>query len=233
MRFDIRKFEQTTSTNDDARVAGEAGAPAGTVIWAVRQSAGRGRRGRQWESPEGNLYGSVVLRPAGGRSVYGLYAFVAALAIFETVAGLLPEAKIELKWPNDVLAGGKKISGVLLESGGDFLIMGIGINVRHCPENPLYPVTSLAAEMPAAPPVEDVLNRLLGHIGYWDDILTREGFAPLRQRWLAHARKGAMRVRLPNEEIAGEFADLDENGHLHLLLPDKTTRVITAGDVFF
>ncbi|MDE2029268.1 MAG: biotin--[acetyl-CoA-carboxylase] ligase [Alphaproteobacteria bacterium] len=233
MRFDIKQLEQTASTNDDARQAAENGAPAGTVIWALRQSAGRGRQGRVWESPEGNLYCSIVLRPAIERGAWGLYSFVAALAIADTMRGFLPSAPIELKWPNDVLVGGKKISGLLLEAGENFLIVGIGLNIRHSPENPLYPATSLAAEGAGMLQAEVVLDELLAALGRWAERLEKQGFAPIRDAWLAHARKGALRVRLPDAEIQGEFAGLDEQGRLQLRLADRTICVIASGDVFF
>jgi len=233
MKFNIQKLSETASTNDDAKQAAAAGAPEGTVIWALSQSAGRGRQGRQWVSPEGNLYCSVVLRPTGGLPDYGFYSFIAALAIFDAVREFLPAAPIELKWPNDVLVAGRKISGILLEAGDGYLIAGIGLNILHIPENPLYPVTSLAAEITPAPQLTAVVDSLLASLGRWINIYKTQGFAPVRQAWLDRARKGAMHVRLPNIEIKGEFAGLDDNGNLRLLLPDGTTQSISAGDIFF
>jgi len=186
-RWRIESVDTTTSTNDDLRRAAEAGEAEGLVITAARQSAGRGRQGRVWESPEGNLYCSALLRPSHMPQRAGLYSFVAALAVRDVVAGCLqcspppcgeglgeggvrlgaliqilkqlpqhhpplpnPPRKgegtlplITLKWPNDVLVHGKKISGILLEVAGDALIVGIGVNVAHYPENALYPATSL------------------------------------------------------------------------------------------
>ncbi|MFA5040296.1 MAG: biotin--[acetyl-CoA-carboxylase] ligase [Bdellovibrionales bacterium] len=146
MRFDIFKLDATTSTNDDVKTAAEAGVPEGLVVHALAQNAGRGRLGRTWQSPEGNLYFSVLLRPPLPKRVWGNYSFVAGVAIAEAVSAILPAARVELKWPNDVLVGGKKISGILLESGEDWLVIGMGINVLHVPESPLYPTTCLAAE---------------------------------------------------------------------------------------
>lgn len=233
MLFDIIALAETGSTNDDAKNAAEAGAPAGTVIWALRQHRGRGRQGRVWASPEGNLYGSIILRPVGGALSYGLYSFVMALALWDAVYDFLPQAHIELKWPNDVLVEGKKISGILLEVGAGWLVIGIGLNIAHFPENPLYPVTSLAAETLSPPSVKVVLDRVLLALADWAVLYEREGFAPLRTAWLAKARKGAMRVRLPNAEIHGEFMDLDHDGVLHLRLPDQSLFKVHAGDVFF
>ena len=233
MRFDIRRLETTVSTNDDAKRAAEAGAPEGLVIWALQQDAGRGRQGRVWYSPPGNLYCSLLLRPKVERRDYGKFSFAAALAVRAVVASALPCATVELKWPNDVLVNGKKISGILLEAGEDWLVVGVGLNVLHAPENPLYPVTRLAAEAAEVPALDQLLDKLLKELDFWSGVCVAQGFAPLREAWLAHARKSAMRVRLPNEELNGEFADLDADGNLRLLLPNGTTRSISAGDVFF
>jgi BirA family biotin operon repressor/biotin-[acetyl-CoA-carboxylase] ligase len=233
MKFDIRRLETTASTNDDARQAAALGAAAGTVIWALQQSAGRGRQGRTWSSPAGNLYCSVLLRPAGGITTYSQYSFLAALALSDVVRELLHEATVELKWPNDVLVGGKKISGILLESGEGFLIVGMGLNVRHFPANALYPVTSLAAEGAELPPLEELLDRLLQALDERIDILNKSGFAAIRAAWLERARTGLMQVRQADSEIQGHFAGLDEDGNLRLRLPDGAERLINTGDVFF
>jgi len=127
----------------------------------------------------------------------------------------------------------KKISGILLEAGEGYLVIGMGLNVLNLPENPLYPTTSLASETTTPPPLETVLNKILVALGNWCDTADTQSFAPIRAAWLSHARKGPMRVRLPNGEIQGQFADLDVDGNLRLLLPDGTERSISTGDVFF
>ncbi len=230
MQFDIRRVDDTASTNDDAKEAAAQNAPEGTVLWALQQSAGRGRYGRQWQSPLGNLYFSVVLRP---KNNFACYSFIASLAIAEAIRKILPKTNIELKWPNDVLVGGKKISGILLEAADDALIIGIGVNVAVTPENPLYPVTSLALETPIPPTLETLLNDILHSLAVWCATADAQGFAPIRTAWLAQARKGAMRVKLSSGEIHGDFVDLDETGNLRLILADKTIKTVAAGDVFF
>jgi BirA family biotin operon repressor/biotin-[acetyl-CoA-carboxylase] ligase len=234
MRFEIRKFDQTTSTNDDVRAAAEHGAAEGNVIWALRQSAGKGRDGRTWQSPEGNLYFSVLLRPTCDVRDYGQYSFIAALAIGDALAEFLPQAKIELKWPNDVLVEGKKISGILLEAGEGFLVAGMGVNIAVTPDNPLYPATSLGQQgMSVA--VETVLDVILKKLSFWTDRLAAEGFVPIHAAWLERAKKGPMQVRLPRQEtlLNGEFGGLDEGGNLILILADGTRQIIASGDVFF
>ena len=140
---------------------------------------------------------------------------------------------IELKWPNDVLVNGKKISGILLEAGEGFLVVGIGVNVLHVPENTLYPATSFVAENSDAPSLDLVLKKILSALENWCGIADNQGFAPIRAAWLSRARKGPMRVRLPQGETDGQFVDLDAEGNLRLLLSDGTERSINTGDVFF
>ena len=228
----VQKLISTPSTNDDAKLAAQAGEAEGLVIQALRQTSGRGRHGRVWESPEGNLYSSILLRPTLAAKDIGQLSFVAALAIHDTVRAFLPKADITLKWPNDVLVDGKKISGILLESGEGWLVMGIGLNVRHHPEGGLYPSTSLTASGAGDLALDEVLVKLLEHVGQWYETLQKKGFEPVRAAWLSHAKTGAMTVKLPNGTIEGDFVGLDANGCLRLRLADGTERAIATGDVF-
>lgn len=229
----ICPLDVTPSTNDEAKKAAEAGEAEGLVICARTQTAGRGRHGRGWESPEGNLYCSMLLRPGGNARDLGAYGFVAALAVHDVVKELLPRAAITLKWPNDVLAGSKKISGVLLEAGEGYLICGIGLNILHHPADALYPAASLKSLGAAAPPVPEILARLLDHFSRWLGVLRGQGFAPLRKAWLDRAHKGRVSVCLADKVLEGDFADLGEDGRLLLQLADGSEQAISAGDVFF
>jgi BirA family biotin operon repressor/biotin-[acetyl-CoA-carboxylase] ligase len=230
-RWRIRSVDVTASTNDDVRKAVIAGEPEGFVVTAKQQMSGRGRQGRVWESPEGNLYCSILLRPKNMPQVAGLYSFVAALAVRDAVHGYLPKTFVTLKWPNDVLVGGKKISGILLEVEADALIVGIGINVAQHPDNALYPATSLAAEGIQVD-VAMLLQRLLERLQHWHDCMQSEGFAPIRAAWLEHAQKGDLTVRLPQEMVQGTFAGIDEQGRLRLQLEGGAEQSISTGDVF-
>ncbi len=240
--FDLVALDSIDSTNDEARRLLAAGAvPEGTLIWAAEQTAGRGRRGRSWSSPPGNLYFSLVLRPQCGPGMAAQLGFVAAVALAETLAALLPGAdRVRLKWPNDVLVDGAKISGILLEAASaragplDAVILGVGVNVGSRPEAGLYRTISLreagAGIVPGA-----LLERFAAGLLAWYEIWRRDGFAPLRAAWLGRAvgLGQDIEVRLDRETLVGRFAALDEGGALALELADGSRRLVAAGDVFF
>ena len=237
--YRLHSFAELDSTNEEARRQAMGGAPEGTLIWAKRQTAGRARRGRNWVSEAGNLYLSIILRPTQAASVAAQLGFAAALAVGEAALRFLPAtAELTYKWPNDVLIGGRKTSGILLESqaadGGrlDWLVVGIGVNLVTFPESTEYPATSLAASGAGAS-VEAMLESVAERFHFWYERWRTQGFAPLREAWLARAQGvgGAVRVRLPAEEMNGRFAGLDEDGAL-LLDTEGRHRRIAAGDVF-
>jgi BirA family biotin operon repressor/biotin-[acetyl-CoA-carboxylase] ligase len=212
-------------------------------VWirADRQSAGRGRRGRAWQSPAGNLAATLLLRPDKPAGVCAQLSFVAAIAAAETVSRIVPAADTRVKWPNDILADGRKIAGILLESASGrgavpaWLAIGIGINLGSFPEDVEVPAISAAAlgAMPPAP--HDALTQLAGSFAKWYDIWRAQGFAPVRDAWLARAAKLGSRVtaRLATKDVSGVFEGIDETGALILRVGAGRTRLIAAGDVFF
>ena len=236
--YRVESFDAIDSTNEEARRQAQDGAGSGTLIWARAQTAGRGRRGRSFVSPPGNLYVSVLLHPEGTPAAAALLGFAAALAIADAVAPLLPAGvRLGLKWPNDVLLDGRKLSGILLESKAsdgrlDWLIVGMGVNLASHPEGVDHPATSLAA-VGAAVSVEALLETIADRFEAWYMRWCREGFQPLRQAWLQRAQGlgEAIRVRLATGDSHGLFAGLDEEGAL--LLDDATgRRRVAAGEVF-
>ncbi len=140
--FDVRLLDSVGSTSDEALRLAREGAPHGTVVTAREQTAGRGRVGRAWASPPGNLYLSVLLRLDLPVARIAELSFVAALAVAETVDAFVA-GRASLKWPNDVLIDGAKVAGILIEQADGVAVIGIGVNVAHCPSGLAYPVTSL------------------------------------------------------------------------------------------
>lgn len=226
------------STNDEALRLLRAGMPEFTLVWARTQARGRGRDGRVWASPPGNLYASLLLRPRGAPLQAAQLGFVAALAIGEALGARVPE--VTLKWPNDVLQAGRKIAGILLETDGVSaegiagLVVGFGVNVAHHPAEARLPATSLHAAGDLGARVEEVLEAIADRLAVWHTTWVREGFAPVRAAWLvrAHGLGAAIEVRLPRETLAGRFRDIDARGVL-MLETAAGLRMVTAGDVFF
>jgi BirA family biotin operon repressor/biotin-[acetyl-CoA-carboxylase] ligase len=229
--FVLHERANVASTNDEAKALAQAGAGEGTLVRAVSQSGGRGRRGRVWTSPQGNLYCSLILTPDVPLMRVAELGFVAAIAVADLAHWAAPGAEIRLKWPNDVLADGAKISGILLEPlEGGGVVLGIGVNIVSAPEGTPYPAAALSRwneviRVDAA--LERLMERLWALYGLWRG----QGFAPIRELWLAKA-KGIgepVEVRLEDRTMRGVFTGLDEQGALIL---DGQTRIL-AGDVFF
>ncbi|CAA7621029.1 Biotin--(acetyl-CoA-carboxylase) ligase [Candidatus Terasakiella magnetica] len=226
------------STNDEARRLVSDGTAADLlVISAKHQSAGRGRRGRVWDSPSGNLHASLMItldRPLAEAAQLG---FVAALALAEGLADLVPDADFKCKWPNDVLCNSRKVAGMLLETAGDgWLVLGLGVDVERAPPpgEALYAAMALA-ELGWTGDALMVLAAFCRRFGPWLEIWRSQGFAPIRQGWLGRARGlgEAVVVRLETETLTGTFAGLDEEGGLVLDQGALGARRILAGDVFF
>lgn len=232
-------LNRVDSTNDEAKRRAGQGASDGTVVWARTQSAGRGRRGRPWSSPDGNLYVSIVLRPGKPPAEAAQLSLAAAVALAEALEILLPEgASVRCKWPNDVLVDGSKIAGILLESSGgaevDWVVVGCGVNVASHPDLAAYPATDLVAAGGDGVTVEQVLEAFVDRLMVWNRRWLDEGIEPLRAAWIAKAAGlgETIVVRLPNREISGRFVDLDSRGALLLELPGGGHESISAGDVF-
>jgi BirA family biotin operon repressor/biotin-[acetyl-CoA-carboxylase] ligase len=228
------RFDELDSTNSEARRRAEAGEMGRLWITAERQTAGRGRRGRVWDSAQENLAATLLLRPEAPAAIIGQLSFVAALAVAEMAAHFAPGAAITVKWPNDVLAEGKKLSGILLESVGASLAIGIGVNLSSHPPDTEFPAISLAALGATPPSPLEALDLLAAGFAGWYDIWEKSGFAPIRDAWLARAAGlgSRIRARLPGTEHVGVFEGVDEQGALLLRDADKLL-VLAAGDIFF
>ena len=235
-------LEEVDSTNAEAKRMAASGAEDGTIVWARRQTAGYGRQGRTWESAEGNLFLSLIVRPDRSLAEAAQLSFVTAVALGDAIGSLAPPLlEIGYKWPNDVLTNGRKVAGILLESKSDaaqqldWLVIGLGVNVTTFPRETRVPATSLHAEgFPSSVAAVDLLEAFARHLLSRIDSWLDDGFAPLREAWLRHAQGlgQEIEVRLPRETLKGVFQDLDGDGTLLLRLADGSTRRIAAGDVY-
>jgi BirA family transcriptional regulator, biotin operon repressor / biotin---[acetyl-CoA-carboxylase] ligase len=227
--------EEVGSTNTEALALWRAGETGPLWVVARRQSAGRGRRGRTWVSESGNLYASLLLTDPSPPSRAPELSFVAALAVHDAVAAFLPTigARLALKWPNDLLIGGKKFCGILIEGEGAAVVIGIGVNCVHHPKEAAFPATDLGASGVSVT-VEKVFDKIAGamvqRIAQWN---RGENFDAIRADWLVRAVGvgGTIRVQTPDGERVGRFETLDAGGCLVLKLPNGATETITAGDV--
>lgn len=233
-------FQRIGSTNDEARRLAGAGEPGPLWIVADQQTAGRGRRGRSWISPIGNLSATLLLNPGKPAAECAQLSFVSAIAAADTIAHFAPFVEVKLKWPNDVLANGRKIAGILLESASAgaepyFLAIGVGMNLAHFPVSTDFPATSLAWLGVPVPPANEAVTQLAAQFAKWYGIWRERGFAPIRDIWLTRAANlgCAIRARLTAGETSGMFEGIDENGALLLRETSNRLRVISAGEVFF
>ncbi|MEM7168899.1 MAG: biotin--[acetyl-CoA-carboxylase] ligase [Pseudomonadota bacterium] len=229
------------STNDEAKRLAQAGDGGNLIVWAKSQSGGRGRRGRQWTSPEGNLYCSFLLRPNCTIAEAPQIGFVAVLAVADVVMSHLGGAKpVQVKWPNDVLVDGRKVAGILLESQTrlddmlDWLVVGQGVNLISHPGETLFPATNLRAEGAIeGQGIEADLALLGGRFAHWFDIWIASGFSALRDAWLARAYGLGREISLREPAVPsnGQFVDLDLDGAMVLEQPDGQRCRVTTGDV--
>lgn len=244
----LRTVDETGSTNDEVALLARDGAAEGLWLRAGRQTNGRGRQGRGWIAPPGNLSASTLVRLRAGDPPAPTLALVAGVALHEALAAFAPDAGLSIKWPNDVVAGDAKLAGILLERHGDAVVVGCGANLAHRPDLPDRATTALARLTGAAPDPDAVLRTLADTFARWLAVWRGAGAGPaggltaglaaglavVARRWREHAHPpgSALAVALPDgATLHGLFAGLDEGGALTLRLADGTVRVIHAGDV--
>ncbi len=235
-------LDRCESTNDVAKALAAQGASHGTCVLAEAQTKGRGRQGRPWYSPpRRNLYVSIVLRPRlplDRAPAITLASAVAAAEALEQVTGLSPV----LKWPNDLLVGGKKLCGILTEMAADpdgiqWVVVGVGCNVNTAgfPDWLAGIATSCALELEREVFRPDLLVRLLHTMETWFQRLIAEGVAPVLEAWQAHpnilGRRVSVHVPGEPEPLVGIAQALSEEGCLVLRVPDGSDRIVLAGDV--
>ncbi len=244
----IKHYAVLDSTNDEAKRLGLSGECGPLWICAARQTHGRGRRARQWQSPAGNLACTGLYHGHGALTQSAQLGFAAALAVAETLGKWVdPAEELTIKWPNDVLLGGAKIAGILLESGasprgGHWLAVGIGINLASAPQDLPYKATCLAERLPpnrqlpqseaVLPAPQAVLEALITAFEKSRTCLEQEGFAPIRLAWLARAH-GLGKPINTSGGVQGVFEDLSKDGAIVLRQHHGRSIEISAGEVFF
>ena len=212
------------------------------VIISKKQTAGKGRYGRTWESFNGNLYFSILLKPNNQNlDLVSTLSFVSAVAIGLSIEELKTKStpKISYKWPNDILINNNKTAGILLESDINqnqlnFVIIGIGVNIIGNPINTTYPATNLKQEGFLEISPENLLKKFLDNFSDLYEKWINFGFKPIRNLWLENAfnLNKEIAVNLANKKIKGLFKDLDGNGNLVLEIENKETIIISSGEIF-
>ncbi len=231
----IRFVPETGSTNDDMKQLVAEGAAEGLWLRAGRQTAGRGRMGRAWESQDGNLHVSTMVRLRPGDPSAPTLAFVAAVAVHAALDAFVGSGGLRIKWPNDIMAGHAKLSGMLMERVGDAIIIGIGVNILNAPPLPDRMTISLrdlgAAGCDAVAVLEVIARHFAALLDQWRTYGTEPIFRAWRER--AHPAGTVLGVQLPDgNRSEGRFETLDGDGALILRLADGTSHAIHAGDVF-
>ncbi len=219
------------STRDAAREWAERGAPEGACVVADRQTKGRGRSGRRWESPPGGLCVSLILRPSRPLDEWPSLSLVAGVAVAEAIHELVT-LDVQIRWPNDLLVNGRKLAGMLVEASGSSAIIGIGLNVEASPSG-LSDAISIQEATGSAPHryqvAAAIFQRLESRYAAWG----RRGFSSIRAAWLA--RSGMIGetvcVSLSTEELEGQVIDVDERGRLVIRLDTGLQRSCDVGDV--
>jgi BirA family transcriptional regulator, biotin operon repressor / biotin---[acetyl-CoA-carboxylase] ligase len=252
--YRLNGFETIGSTNSEASKAALAGDVGDVWYCALQQTAGRGRRGRQWHSPPGNLAASLLVVPETDPAVAATLGFVAGVALNRALQQVVPAARLKvgidgadgqggriaLKWPNDVLIDGAKLAGILLEAqkrpdGGLAIVIGVGVNVVAAPEGLPYPATCLNAlgiEASAAVMFEALSESWVDCIDIWN---SGRGVGDILELWRgAAAGIGAeVAVSRDGDVVRGIFETIDEAGRLIVRANDNRRIAITAGDVHF
>ncbi|CAG0907212.1 unnamed protein product, partial [Cyprideis torosa] len=234
--WQVKLLSKVNSTQDIVMLAAQDGDPEGYVVQAMTMNQGRGRQGKSWDAPMGNVYLSALLRPTCGIERAGELAFVVAVALSEALDNYLDHDKHvkTLKWPNDILIDGLKVSGILLESNMsdgvlDGLVVGIGVNVFNAPDLATC-LNKIAKEPVYVNKIRDViLEKLDEAYTLWQ----KEGFEPIRQKWLeqAHGLNQPITARLPKASYQGIFSGLTKEGSLVLTQEDGTEKIIHAGEI--
>jgi BirA family biotin operon repressor/biotin-[acetyl-CoA-carboxylase] ligase len=232
----VSRFAEVGSTSDLALDAARAGAAEGATFRADIQTSGRGRHGRDWVSPKGNLYLSVLLRPSRPKPEWPGLSLVAGLALHDALAGFRGAERVRLKWPNDVLFDDRKVAGLLLEVHDDAVILGCGVNCAHVPEIPTGWAPGWLNQNGDEPRIdadavmESLAVRLCQRYNDWQE----DGTAALAAHWMDVAAHRGMLIEVHQSDgqtVCGIFETLDADGGMMLRLADGELKKMMAGDV--
>lgn len=252
--YRLHGFDSIGSTNTEAIAAATAGDPGGLWFAALQQTAGRGRRGRVWSSPHGNLAATLLIVPDADPAAVATLGFAAGVSLGEALAAVLPQglvrvgldssdgagARVTLKWPNDVLADGAKLAGILLEAhkladGRHAIAIGLGVNVVAAPTGLPYPATSLAdlgVVRDAATVFSALSDAWVDNFALWAD---GRGISAVLDKWrrVAAGIGAPVAISQNGETVRGIFETIDEAGRLIVRADNDQRIAISAGDVHF
>ncbi|MCB1839738.1 MAG: biotin--[acetyl-CoA-carboxylase] ligase [Alphaproteobacteria bacterium] len=235
----IETYETLTSTQDMIRDRLGENPPEGLVVQAIQQTRGRGRQGRSWFSPPGNLYLSVLLKPVNGLCGIGQLSLVSCLSLSNTLAEMYGlDQKLLLKWPNDILLEGRKCAGILLETETDEkgafkgVILGMGVNVVSAPPEM---GTALQASTDRKVALADLREALLERLEEDYQRWQKQGFTPFRSEWVSKTVGSGTPLSIGHGKTsrAGTFEDIDPEGSLILAEPGGNRITVSSGEVFF
>ena len=232
LRGPVHALRETGSTMEDAHALAQQGAPEGTLVYAARQTQGRGRLQRVWESPDGGAYFSLLLRPQRPAADIPQLSLVAGLAAVE---GLRQLVRIypSVRWPNDVMVDGKKLAGILVEARANAVVVGVGINVTTNSDDLPDTAMALSAIASRCPHPHQTAGAFWRRFSAWYDTWTREGFAPVREvlrPWMGHFGQ-PVKLSAGTVQLEGVAQDLDERGRLVVRLDSGLLRAFDAGEV--
>ena len=238
---EIHHLVEVPSTNDVAKELAAKGAEEGTIVISETQTLGRGRLGREWASPEGGIWFSIILRPEVDSRDASKLTFVAAVAVARVIRGMF-SLEAEIKWPNDVLIGGKKVCGILTETSTkgdvvDFVVVGVGINANvsldSFPQSMRNSLTTLKEELMEEIEREEFLRALLEELERYYTMFLRKKFGLILEKWrnLAGFLGQYVEVLSFGEKIRGRAVDVDRNGALMIKLRNGTVKKVMSGDV--
>ena len=235
----IVHFDDVPSTQDSVKSFIDSDASLDKfAVYADIQTSGRGRHGREWSSPKGNLYTTLAIKPQRSLSEFGLFAYVAALALYDAVAEYqtAKASDLALKWPNDLMLNDKKAAGILMEHysahDDDYLLVGMGVNLKEAPEGKAAIDKLLGS---GQIDVDEFYKVLLGKFDLWRSALVEKGARNVLNSWQERAWRldQTVTAKLGKEQIVGRFDSIDDIGSMIIQLENGEKRRITAGQLYF